>query len=107
MATEEVKIKALLENDKQYFPATHWKAINGIPYAGSSDIDGLPQDGIISVDDKNKLDNLKIGEAGIIQNSIVQKSPNGKLWKITVDDSGKLGTVLFIRKEGALWKICI
>ncbi len=31
MATEEVKIKALLENDKQYFPATHWKAINGIP----------------------------------------------------------------------------
>ncbi|EZZ90255.1 TPA: hypothetical protein ACS9HU_002784, partial [Staphylococcus aureus] len=22
MATEEVKIKALLENDKQYFPAT-------------------------------------------------------------------------------------
>ncbi len=23
MATEEVKIKALLENDKQYFPATH------------------------------------------------------------------------------------
>lgn len=95
MATEEVKIKALLENDKQYFPATHWKAINGIPYAGSSDIDGLPQDGIISVDDKNKLDKLKIGEAGIIQNSIVQKSPNGKLWKITVDDSGKLGTVLF------------
>ena len=52
MATEEVKIKALLENDKQYFPATHWKAINGVPYAGSSDIDGLPQDGIISVDDK-------------------------------------------------------
>lgn len=95
MATEEVKIKALLENDKQYFPATHWKAINGIPYGGSSDIDGLPQDGIISVDDKNKLDKLKIGEAGIIQNSIVQKSPNGKLWKITVDDSGKLGTVLF------------
>ncbi|MDN8994231.1 hypothetical protein Q0P39_14080, partial [Staphylococcus aureus] len=39
--------------------------------------------------------NLKIGEAGIIQNSIVQKSPNCKLWKITVDDSGKLGTVLF------------
>lgn len=62
MATEEVKIKALLENDKQYFPATHWKAINGIPYAGSSDIDGLPQDGIISVDDKNKLDKLKIGK---------------------------------------------
>ncbi len=29
MATEEVKIKALLENDKQYFPATRWKAING------------------------------------------------------------------------------
>lgn len=75
MATEEVKIKALLENDKQYFPATHWKAINGIPYAGSSDIDGLPQDGIISVDDKNKLDNLKIGEAGIIQNSTVPSFP--------------------------------
>ncbi|MGT2357370.1 hypothetical protein ACVPOS_12295 [Staphylococcus aureus] len=89
-------MKALLENDKQYFPATHWKAINGIYYAGSSDIDGLPQDGIISVNDKNKLDKMqKIGEAGIIQNSIVQKSPNGKLWKITVDDSGKLGTVLF------------
>ncbi len=26
MATEEVKIKALLENDEQVFPATHWKA---------------------------------------------------------------------------------
>ncbi|WP_373602656.1 biotin--[acetyl-CoA-carboxylase] ligase, partial [Escherichia coli] len=38
----------------------------------------------VQLHDKNKLDNLKIGEAGIIQNSIVQKSPNGKLWKITV-----------------------
>ncbi|MDK1672712.1 hypothetical protein QOK74_07450 [Staphylococcus saprophyticus] len=93
---ESMKIKALLEDGKQYYPATHWNGIDNIPYAGDTDRDGNIVDGIMISDDKAKLDLLNVGDTGVIQNSIVQRAPNGKLWKITVDDTGKLGTVAYL-----------
>ncbi|MDW3827210.1 hypothetical protein WKW44_08755 [Staphylococcus saprophyticus] len=93
---ESVKIKALLEDGKQYYPATHWLGIDNIPYAGDTDRDGNIVDGIMVSDDKSKLDLLKVGDTGIIQNEIVQKSPNGKYWKIIVDNTGKLSTTAYV-----------
>ncbi|MEB8101061.1 hypothetical protein [Staphylococcus xylosus] len=93
---ENIKIKALLEDGKQYYPGTHWKAIDNIPYAGDVDREGNIVDGIMISDDKAKLDLINVGQTGVIQNTLVQRSPNGKMWKITVDDTGKLSTVAYL-----------
>lgn len=93
---ESVDVKAFMEDGKQFFVESHWEALNDIPYAGDIDRNGDTVDGILSSDDKEKLDSIDINENKHISNGVVLISPNGHRFLLTVTDDGKLGTTPYL-----------
>lgn len=93
---ESVDVKAFMEDGKQFFVESHWEALNGIPYAGDIDRNGDSLDGILSSDDKEKIDSIDINEYKHISNGVVLISPNGYRFLLTVTDDGKLGTTPYL-----------
>lgn len=93
---ESVDVKAFMEDGKQFFVESHWEALNGISYAGDIDRNGDAVDGILSSDDKEKLDSIDINEYKHIGNGVVLISPNGYRFLLTVTDDGKLGTTPYL-----------
>lgn len=87
--TEETEIIVLSPNGEPKYVKTHWLAIVGIPYANTRNNDGQLQDGILTHQDKARIDQY------IKSQGIVLTSPNGSQFLMTVDNKGKLGTVPF------------
>lgn len=91
-----VDVKAFMEDGKQFYVESHWDALNGIPYAGDIDRNGDTEDGILSSDDKEKLDAIDINEYEHISNGVVLTSENGYKFLITVTDDGILDTTPYL-----------
>lgn len=78
------------EEGEHKYVETHWDAINSIPYASEIGKGGHIMDGIMTYEDKMKLDKLIILDEGI-----VLVSPNGSDFLLTVSNDGELGTKPF------------